>query len=86
LAYLARHDGGLYAVDLQARTVAWKIYLGDAEGSGAFPQDFEEAGFCGWGPVTGHSILSSPAVASNGVIVVGTLEGFIIAIGDADWE
>jgi len=86
LAYLARHDGGLYAVDLQTRTVAWKIYLGDAEGTGAFPQDFEEAGFCGWGPVTGHSILSSPAVASNGVIVVGTLEGFIIAIGDADWE
>ncbi len=86
LAYLARHDGGLYAVDLQTRTVAWKIYLGDAEGTGAFPQDFEEAGSCGSGPAAGHSILSSPAVASNGVIVVGTLEGFIIAIGDADWE
>lgn len=86
LAYLARHDGGLYAVDLQTRTVAWKIYLGDAEGTGAFPQDFEEGGFCGSGPTVGHSILSSPAVASNGVIVVGTLEGYIMAIGDADWE
>ncbi|MCH7585131.1 MAG: PQQ-binding-like beta-propeller repeat protein [Acidobacteria bacterium] len=86
LAYLARHDGGLYAVDLQTRTVAWKIYLGDAKGTGAFPQEFEEGSFCGWGPTVGHSILSSPAVASNGVVVVGTLEGYIIAIGDADWE
>ncbi len=85
VAYLARHDGGLYAVDLQARELSWSIYLGDAGGTGAFPADFGEPNFCQWGPTTGHSILGSPAVASNGVVVVGTLEGFVMAIGDTSW-
>ena len=86
VAYLARHDGGLYAVDLATREIAWEIYLGDADGTGAFPGNFEEGGFCQWGPEDGHSILSSPAVSPEGAIVVGTLEGVLITIGDSDWE
>lgn len=86
IAYLARHDGGLYAIDLQERTKVWSIYLGDAGGTGAFPLEFTEPGYCNWGPVDGHSILASPAVASNGMIVVGTLDGFIMAIGDSEWD
>lgn len=86
IAYLARHDGGLYAVDLQSREPLWQLYLGDAEGTGAFPPEAAESGFCNWGPEDGNSVLASPAVASNGVIVVGTLEGYVMAVGDADWE
>jgi len=86
VAYLARHDGGLYAVDLATREIEWQIYLGDADGNGSFPSNFEDAGFCQWGPETGYSILSSPAVSPEGAIIVGTLEGVLIAIGDSDWE
>ncbi len=86
VAYLARHDGGLYAVDLQTRSEVWSIYLGDAAGTGTFPADHKDNDFCQSGPTTGYSILGSPAVASNGVIVVGTLEGHIMAIGDANWD
>ena len=86
VVYLARHDGGLYAIDLQSREEAWRIYLGNADGNGTFPADHTESDFCQWGPTTGNSILGSPAVASNGVVVIGTLEGYIMAIGDANWE
>lgn len=86
VAYLARHDGGLYAIDLTTREAAWSIYLGDADGTGAFPPEFADGGFCNWGPQNGFSILSSPAVSPEGVIVVGTLQGQMMAIGDSDWE
>jgi len=86
VAYLARHDGGLYAVDLAAREVEWEIYLGHADGTGAFPTNFEESDFCQSGPTDGYSILSSPAVSPEGVIVVGSLEGHVMAIGDSNWD
>ncbi len=85
IAYLARHDGALYAVDLQEQEIAWSIYLGDADGTGAFPADYG-SGFCDWGPETGFSILASPAVSPEGVIVVGTLQGQLLAIEDSDWD
>ncbi len=85
IAYLARHDGALYAVNLKTQEIEWSIYLGDAEGTGAFPADYG-IGFCDWGPESGHSILASPAVSPEGVIVVGSLEGRLMAIGDSEWD
>lgn len=85
VAYLARHDGALYAVSLESQEIVWDLYLGDADGTGAFPADFD-SGFCDWGPETGFSILASPAVSPEGVIVVGTLEGVLLAIGDSEWD
>lgn len=81
-AYVARHDGGLYAVDLAAEEpeYVWRIYLGLAD-----ENSFPEGHTCDWGPKTGFSILASPAVSPEGVIVVGTLEGQLMAIGDSDW-
>ncbi|MFQ5948785.1 MAG: PQQ-binding-like beta-propeller repeat protein [Acidimicrobiia bacterium] len=46
--------------------------------------DFDNE-FCGWQPRTGWPIFSSPAVAPDGVVIVGTGEGFLIAIGDESW-
>ena len=86
IAYLARHDGGLYAVNLQTREEVWRVYLGDDAGNGAFPLEHAESGFCNWGPENGASILGSPAVAPNGMIVVGTLGGHIMAVGDSGWD
>jgi outer membrane protein assembly factor BamB len=80
---IARHDGALYAVDVETQTQVWEIYLGND--AGTFPADFEDPGFCEWAPRTGYSILASPAVAANGFIVVGTLEGYLVAISDRSW-
>jgi outer membrane protein assembly factor BamB len=84
-AYLARQDGAIYSVDLNTRELAWQIYLGDADGTGAFPASFGDGAFCQWAPTDGYSILASPAISPEGVIVIGTLEGYLMAIGDADW-
>ncbi|HAX82708.1 MAG TPA: hypothetical protein DCY40_09090 [Actinobacteria bacterium] len=80
---IARHDGALYGVDIETQTRVWKIYLGND--AGTFPTDFDTPGFCEWAPQTGYSVLASPAVAANGMIVVGTLEGYLVAVGDRSW-
>jgi len=82
---LPRHDGGLYAVDVETQTLAWQIFLGNFNSPGTFPAEHLEAEYCDWGPKDDYSILASPAVASNGYIVVGTLEGYLIAIADRSW-
>jgi len=80
-AILARNDGGLYAIDLATEEVAWQIYIGNSEStSGNFPPGFSSSE-CN----TSHAILASPAVSPEGVIVVGTLEGFVVAVGDRAW-
>ncbi|OFW64250.1 MAG: hypothetical protein A2135_01375 [Actinobacteria bacterium RBG_16_67_15] len=80
---IARHDGAMYAVGIETQTLVWSIYLGND--AGTFPAGFETAGFCEWAPQTGYSVLASPAVAANGYIVVGTLEGYLVAISDRSW-
>jgi outer membrane protein assembly factor BamB len=82
---LARDDGGLYAVSLADREKVWEIYLGNvrAQPGGTFPAGFNDD-FCEESE-TGFPILSTPAVSADGIIVVGTLEGWIWAIGDRSW-
>ena len=82
---LAREDGGLYAISLADKSVVWEIYLGNyrAQPAGNFPPGFGEE-FCEQSE-SGFAILSSPAITPEGIIIVGTLEGFIYAIGDRSW-
>ena len=82
---LARHDGAVYAVDLRSGAVDWSIFLGDSQARGAFPAEYSEEEFCDWGPTDTYSVLASPAVSQDGIIVVGTLEGSIMAIVDQSW-
>ena len=83
---IPRHDGGLYAVSVETESLAWSIYLGDSTAAaGTFPPDFESGEFCQWAPEDDYSILASPAVAPNGYIVVGTLEGYLMVIADRSW-
>ncbi|MFH1104443.1 MAG: PQQ-binding-like beta-propeller repeat protein [Actinomycetota bacterium] len=77
-----RNDGGLYAVDLAGEALAWKIYLGNsANPSGNFPPGFD-ASSCD----EGFPILASPAVSPEGIVVVGTLQGDVVAVGDRNWR
>jgi outer membrane protein assembly factor BamB len=82
---LPRHDGGIYGIDLQTGTVVWSVFLGDSQARGVFPPEYSETGFCDWGPEGTYSVLSSPAVSQDGIVVVGTLEGSLMAIADQDW-
>jgi len=83
---LARHDGALYAVDAETAATAWSIYLGIGRSPGEFPEDYgPETPFCEWAPTAGYSILASPAVSEDGIVVVGTLEGYLFGIGDRSW-
>ncbi|NIR34596.1 MAG: PQQ-binding-like beta-propeller repeat protein, partial [Actinobacteria bacterium] len=84
IVYLARHDGGLYAVDAGLGELAWSIYVGDETG-GRWPDAYDDEDFCNWTPKEGSSVLSSPAVSPNGVVVVGSLAGLLTAVGDAEW-
>jgi outer membrane protein assembly factor BamB len=83
---IARHDGALSAIDAETAQPAWSIYLGANSATGTFPDGYgPESEFCQWGPAGGFSILASPAVAESGIVVVGTLEGYLYAIGDRSW-
>ncbi len=83
---LGRHDGALYAIDAETAEPAWSIYLGLKSAGGEFPEGYGPgSGFCDWAPITGYSVLASPAVAESGIVVVGTLEGVLYAIGDRNW-
>jgi outer membrane protein assembly factor BamB len=82
---LSRHDGGLYAVDATTGGLAWSIYLGDSATAGPFPDTYADSDFCDWAPKTGYSLLASPAISPDGIIVVGSLEGFLYGVGDRSW-
>jgi len=82
LVILPRQDGGLYAIDLANETLAWSIYIGTKGGTtGNFPAGFSSSD-C---DKEAHSVLASPAVSPEGVVIVGTLDGDIVAVGDRGW-
>jgi outer membrane protein assembly factor BamB len=83
---LARHDGGLYGIDAGSGTLAWSIYVGDDRDPGEWPDDYEDGDFCQWTPKSGSPILASPAIAPDGTVLVGSLQGILSAVGDADWD
>ena len=72
---LPLHDGGLYAFDLDTRQMTGSLYLGVAAHEGAFPEDFR-ARTCG----AESPIFASPAIASDGTVVIGTAEGYVFKI------
>ena len=61
----------------------WSIHPGQKSLEAAFPSDFD-AEFCGWEVRSGSSVLASPAVAGNGTILVGSLEGYLYAVGNGE--
>ncbi|HUG74091.1 MAG TPA: PQQ-binding-like beta-propeller repeat protein, partial [Acidimicrobiia bacterium] len=77
-------DGGLYAISIANQVVQWEIYLGNSNAGGRFPEEFL-GDYCNSLPEGASAIQASPAVAPNGTIVVGTLDGRLIAIADRDW-
>jgi len=85
--YLARHDGGLYAIDLEGRVEQWMIYLGDHTQAGRtdLPDDIYPPRTYGteWDPNVGKPLYATPAIARDGRIVIGTGDGWLYCIGEA---
>ena len=85
--YIARHDGGLYAVDLDERRMQWMLYLGDHKQAGQeflpkniVPADWPDGA---WEPNVGKPIYATPAIARDGTLVIGTGEGWLYCIREA---
>lgn len=74
---LPLHDGGLYTFDLVTRQLTQSVYLGVAAHEGLFPPDFTVRPCAVDAP-----IFASPAIASDGSILVGTAEGYVFRIAD----
>ena len=74
---LPQADGGVYAFDHTGEALEWSVFLGIRPGDGAFPVGFE-----GMPCSTLDPIQASPAVAPDGSIVVGTLEGDLVRIAE----
>jgi outer membrane protein assembly factor BamB len=84
-AIVPRHNGGLYALRAGSGELLWSLYLGEAAGSGRdFPSDImpPEWPEAAWEPNVGKPIFASPAIASDGRIVIGTDQGYLFAIGE----
>lgn len=81
-AYVGRFDGGLYAFDATSGDESWRLYLGQHDKTGSFPDSLTDVFWdrCLWEPEVGQPIFASPAVAADGTIVIGTGEGWLYAI------
>lgn len=84
VAYLGRHDGGLYAVDLTTNSMIWMLYLGDHPQAGRnnLPPDILPPNSFGseWEPNVGKPIFATPALARDGRMVLGTGDGWLYCI------
>jgi outer membrane protein assembly factor BamB len=83
LVYVPRFDGALYAVEAATGKLAWQLYLGDERRTGPnLPSSHRAQGACEWEVPSGSPIFSPPAVADDGMVILGTGEGFVFGIGE----
>ncbi|NUQ79720.1 MAG: PQQ-binding-like beta-propeller repeat protein, partial [Polyangiaceae bacterium] len=83
LVYVPRFDGALYAVEASTGRVMWQLYLGEERKAGPnLPGTHRAQRSCEWEVPSGSPIFSPPAVADDGMLIVGTGEGFVFGIAD----
>jgi outer membrane protein assembly factor BamB len=83
LVYVPRFDGALYALQADSGKLAWQLYLGDERRTGPnLPSALRSPGACEWEVPAGSPIFSPPAIAEDGMIILGTGEGFVFGIAD----
>ncbi|MEO0474784.1 MAG: PQQ-binding-like beta-propeller repeat protein [Planctomycetota bacterium] len=81
-AYLGRHNGGFYAIDLSGdAALRWTVYLGNHDLAGVDNTPAELRG--GWEPNVGRPIYATPAIAKDGTLVIGTGEGWLYCIRES---
>lgn len=83
VGYLARHDGMLYGIDLSALSVLWSVNLGLHGVAGTSETHHPVAGGCSEYPKNGSALFSTPAIAEDGRLYVGSGDGWIYAVDPA---
>ena len=88
IGYFARHDGMLYGFHLEPFEIAWQINLGSHDELGnVITHNFIEPEWgCSSTPMNGNSLFSTPAIAEDGTIFVGSGEGYLYKIRDENWR
>lgn len=83
--YLPRHDGYLYKVDRESKERIWGVYLGESEDAGVVFDRSQEVGNenerAAWNLFKGHSLLSTPCILEN-ILIVGSDEGILYCLSD----
>jgi outer membrane protein assembly factor BamB len=84
--YLPRSDGVLYAVRSENGERVWRFYLGEAAKAGPdIPLPLKDlSADCAWKPPVGAPLLSSPAIAPDGTLILGSSEGWLYALEEGE--
>jgi outer membrane protein assembly factor BamB len=79
-AYVPRHDGHLYAIDVSTGAVRWSMYLGRHESAGKKAPDLApDRPFDGW--ASDDALYAPPAIGPDGTVYVGSGDGYLYAVG-----
>lgn len=81
LVIVGRMDGGLHAHDVMTGSLEWTLSLADHEHVGLV--ETRSTGSCEHKLLKGFAVLSTPAIAGDGMLVVGTEEGYLYGIRNA---
>lgn len=83
--YLAKPDGVFYALLASDRSPEWSLYLGDHAQHGTLLPDAIRDHFHPWSkPSVGDSLYATPAIARDGTVVVGSGDGWLYCIREAE--
>jgi outer membrane protein assembly factor BamB len=84
VVYLPRFDGTLSAFRAGSGAVLWQMYLGEEKLAGGLPPAaIAGQRGCAWDLPAGAPLSGPAAIAPDGRIYIGSAEGFLYAIGDA---
>ena len=83
VGYLARHDGVLYQFGVQSLTTNWALSLGSHGLSGNPVTHAPVVEGCSAQPRDGTGLFSTPSIADDGTVYVGSGEGWIYAIRES---
>lgn len=91
--YFARHDGTLYGFAPATGSISWSLNLQYQASAGSSPRVgygydpyLYSDTYCYADPWDGTALFATPAIGEDGVLYVGSGEGFLYAIGDSDWR
>jgi outer membrane protein assembly factor BamB len=80
VAYLARHDGLVYGFDPHTMQELWHINLGLHGLAGTSETHLPVTGACSELPKNGTALFSTPAIAEDGRLYVGSGDGWLYAV------
>ena len=82
VAYVPRHDGGLYAYEVESGTRSWSMNF-DGERVEMTEPPGSAQRRCLWEPQDRRPLVATPAIANTGQLAVATSSGWLHVVGHA---